>query len=929
MSNSRVSLDGVWEFFHVDEGGLRPVRVRQINVPAPWQAQFDDLRTRAGSGIYAKRFDVAGDWLQSDKRVLVCFGAVFHITRAWVNDLPVGAHEGGFLPFRFDITDQLRIGTNVLSVRVDHPTDDPDDYPDTPLAEIPFGKQSWYGPLSGIWQEVWLEQRVREHISRVRIAPDLISGRVRMDVFFAAPLRHKCDLEVTIKAPSGQTAATLVQPAGAARVDYAVELVVPDVKPWSPSSPNLYRASLRLRRSSAPIDAVEETFGFRSIETRNGRFYLNGELLFLRGALDQDYYPDTICTVPSAEFLEDQFRKAKELGLNCVRCHIKAADPRYYEAADRLGLLVWTELPNGGLSTERSRARKEATLKGIVDRDFNHPSIICWTIVNENWGLDLVHDPDHRAWLKNTYHWLKTYDATRLVVDNSPLSPSFHIETDIADYHFYAAYPDGRHQWDAFVDGLASRAPWLFSPEGDAVIKGDEPLVCSEFGNWGLPKPNDLKDCLGREPWWFETGHDWGEGIMYAHGVENRFADWSLDRVFGSLERFVEAAQWQQFRALKYEIETLRRLPEIAGYVITELTDCHWESNGLLDMRRNPRVFHAAFPSINSDTLIIPRSERAVYWSSEEARFDLSIAHGAGPPIEDAVLTISGKTTTSVELPAIQPGSVLHLGKISVLLVQESSPAVQRVQFTLRAANDEVLSSNHVDLAVHPQRLAAPDVRVWSPEAHIRSHMAAMGYALAAGAEDSQVVVAASYGKEIGDYVRGGGRLIYLPEAEGTLNPFFPHWQNVKVQSRESTLWRGDWASSFAWLRRGRAFGHIPGGPLLDDTFERIFPSHVISGCNLHDFQGRVYAGLVVGWIHKPVALLVERTYGRGSLIASTFRLWRDEPGADPTATAMLDGLVRLALGEPRYPVAPDAEQSQRELGGLGELIASLADSQG
>ena len=201
-------------------------------------------------------------------------------------------------------------------------------------------------------------------------------------------------------------------------------------------------------RDGSVVDRISDRFGFRTIETRNGRFYLNGEPLYLRGALDQDYYPDTICTVPSVAFLEDQFRKAKELGLNCLRCHIKAADPRYYEVADRVGMLIWTELPNGGMATERSRGRKEKLLKGIVDRDCNHPSIIIWTIINENWGVDLVHDADHRDWLKRTFAWLKAYDPTRLVVDNSPLAPSFHVESDIADYHFYAAIPDHRDEWD-------------------------------------------------------------------------------------------------------------------------------------------------------------------------------------------------------------------------------------------------------------------------------------------------------------------------------------------------------------------------------------------------------------------------------------------------------------------------------------------------
>jgi beta-galactosidase/beta-glucuronidase len=128
-------------------------------------------------------------------------------------------------------------------------------------------------------------------------------------------------------------------------------------------------------------------------------------------------------------------------------------DPRYYEVADRLGLLIWAELPNAGDSTELSRERKELTLKGLIDRDGNHPSIFCWTLINENWGVDLVHDAYHRAWLKKLYLWLKSYDPSRLVVDNSPLAPSFHVQTDLADFHFYAAIPDSRE------DGSVRREP--------------------------------------------------------------------------------------------------------------------------------------------------------------------------------------------------------------------------------------------------------------------------------------------------------------------------------------------------------------------------------------------------------------------------------------------------------------------------------------
>lgn len=899
MLGSRISLDGTWDFLHIsDDSSSAPVKLRSIEVPGPWQAQFPDLRMRAGIGVYRRHFEIPEGWCGDT--VWLRFGAVFHNATVWVNGTQVGSNEGGFLPFSFDVTGHLRPGRNEIKLRVDSPTDNPAEFPDSPFAEIPFGKQSWYGPLSGIWQSVYLERRIGDHVKRLRIVPDRATGEVRTKLFFAQPLAEESSISLRVTGPDGAVVAEEEGRPDTGEETLAFEFRIAEPQSWSPDAPNLYQVSVEMRRGGETVDTVEDRFGFRTIETRDGKFYLNGEPLYLRGALDQDYYPDTICTVPSVEFLEDQFRKAKELGLNCLRCHIKAADPRYYEVADRVGMLIWTELPNGGLATLRSRSRKEKLLKGIVDRDGNHPSIVIWTIINENWGVDLVNDADHREWLKQTFAWLKSYDPTRLVVDNSPLAPSFHVETDIADYHFYAAIPDHREDWDQFVDGLARRASWLYSPHGDAVITGNEPLMCSEFGNWGLPYPNDLRDRDGAEPWWFETGHDWGDGVMYAHGVENRFMDWSLDRVFGDLRGFVTAAQWQQFRALKYQIEAMRRKPRLAGYVITELHDCHWESNGLLDMRRNRRVFHERFATINADTVIVPRWDHLSYWAGETARFDVTIAHGAGAAIEEgSKLEIRlGDEVKQIPLPALEAARVLPLGEIGVDLPLLREAAQHRVHFEVRSPAGALIAENHLDLAVHTQRGAQRGAgqRLWSPNREIMGRIRALGYETASHLDDASLVILKTHTEAVAAHVRDGASLLLLPEDEGPLYPFFPHWQNVRVQAREGTLWSGDWASSFSWLHRAGHFAGMPGGPLLDETFERVIPSYVISGCNLLDFQARVFAGLVLGWIHKPVALGVERSYGRGRIVASTFRLFREAPLADPTATMLFDALVDLAL---------------------------------
>lgn len=906
-----LSLDGPWEFQHATGPAAAPGPTRTIRVPGPWQAQFDDLRMRSGTGFYRRTVTLPAGWIAG--RVFLRFGAAFHHATVWVNGVRVGEHEGGWLPFAFDVTDALVEGMNRIAVRVDSPVDCEQTHADGPLGEVPFGKQSWYGPQSGLWQSVRLERRDADHVTGLRLRPDLATGRIDVAVALARVPEAPVEVEVAVAGPDGRAVAALlaVPPAGADRLDLAVH--VPDVRPWSPDAPDLYAVTVALRRDGAVVDRWTDRCGFRTFETRDGLFFLNGRPFHMRAALDQDYYPDTLCTTPSAAFLEDQFAKAKHLGLNTLRCHIKVADPRYYEVADRLGLLVWTELPNAGRTTARARRRAEALLKAIVDRDGNHPSIAIWTIVNENWGTDLVHDADHRAWLKRTFDWLKAYDPGRLVVDNSPLAPSAHVKTDVADMHFYAAIPDNRAAWDGFVDALAARPGWLFGGAADAEPTGTEPLMCSEFGNWGLPHPEDLADADGREPWWFETGHDWGDGVMYAHGVRNRFHDWSLDRVFGSLRGFVEAAQWQQFRALKYEIEAMRRKPTLSGYVITELTDCHWESNGLMDMRRNPRVFHDVFATVNADTVIVPKWESLACRSGGTLRIGVAVAHGAGADFPGGTVEAFLGEGRVVAVPAVAAGTVVDLGDLDLPVPVVAAPGLHRLTLELRDRAGTIVATNHLDVAVHPDRTAPPPVVLWSPDPDVRDRLLVLGYRAAATADAADLVVATAADEAIADRVRAGGRLLLLPEAEASLDPFFPHWQAVRVRARAGTMWAGDWASSFGWLARTGVFADLPGGPLLDETFDRVIPTHVIAGCNLLDFQSRVHAGMVVGWIHKAVGLAVERPYGEGRLVVSTFCLFRDPAGADPTATALLDRLVSLAL-TPARTAGAGTERPVREL---------------
>ena len=327
------------------------------------------------------------------------------------------------------------------------------------------------------------------------------------------------------------------------------------------------------------VDAVERAVGFRRFETKGGALVLNGKPFFLIGALDQDWHPREECRPPASEFLEQRFRNAKAMGLNALRCHVKIPDRLYFDLADRMGLIVWLDMPYTEFLAPAARESLLSVFRQSVATHGFHPSIAIWTLFNEGWGVELDDNPDDRRWLVEAYDTAKALISQSLLVDNSPCFPrNYHLKTDIEDFHWYSGFP---HQNEP---SPRPPAPSRLARPGPGRRmatrsgRGDEPLVCSEFGVWGLPHPREILERDGREPWWFESGHDWNLGAAYPHGIETRFRDAALAPVFGDVDGFVDAAQAFQFRALKYQIETLRWERPISGYVITELNDTQWES---------------------------------------------------------------------------------------------------------------------------------------------------------------------------------------------------------------------------------------------------------------------------------------------------------------------------------------------------------------
>lgn len=970
------SLAGIWQFQVDPDGSLTHDTLsldRAIPVPLPWQAAFPDLQQYSGYGWYQTDFEVPAAALNGE--LLLHFGAVDYWCQVFVNGTLAGEHEGGYMPITLPIRRFVQPGANRLIVRVYDSAQTQIDiprwpsYPPTTSREgppfdanhVPHGKQEWYINVGGIWQDVTLTAVAATYIDHVQITPDIHTGAARIVVELAGDRAALAGGHLDLAVQDGQREVTITVLLVAGRTIYEATLTVSEVHCWSPEDPHLYSATVGLV-SPAGEDRLTQRFGYREIRTRDGQILLNGEPLFLLCALDQDLYPETIYTVPSVDYLRDEFLKAKALGLNTLRCHIKPPDPRYLDLADEMGLLVWSEIPSwrtfypkGTVHPnllnldERIRQRAEQLLEAMIRRDYNHPAIIIWTLVNEDWGTALPLSSADRAWVRELYHRCKALDPTRLVVDNSPCphswGPNIHVESDLDDFHIYANIPDQARNFENSIRQFAMRPIWTYSSHGDTHRTGREPLVLSEFGNWGLPELDSLRDPAGHDPAWFQIGPWWspwdGEAGWPA-GVEERFHALGLDQIWPDYAAFARASQWHQFHAFKFEIEVMRSQPGLQGYVITELTDAYWESNGLLDFARRPKIYFERFSEINTPDVVIARPEAYTCWAKEVLKVAITAAHYSAADWTDARLTWQlGETGRPESLPvaALGRGQVQMLGSLALTLPPVDAAATVGLYLRLENGQGQELARNQIDIQVLPAgaqhaRLttplvvvaredlptgfsemlsesmpggSAPDVQGVlpmplddpgtpedEPVSELATKLRALGYRtthrLPAG---PGTAVSNSATPALLEWVRAGGDLLFLGRGP---SPFF--W----VQGRGGT-YGGSWLTSFSWLRPATHPRLAVENP-LSLPYTNIMAEGVILGLPVEDpaVQGDFLAGQISGWINHPAIHTVQFRYGRGRVIMTTLAL-ENTLGRDAATTAVFHDLLEHLASADCQPV--------------------------
>ncbi len=674
-----LNLNGLWDYAIRPKDAAQPESFDgQILVPFPIESALSGVMKPVGPDNrlwYRRTFETpqGHGWDQEGRRILLHFGAVDWDTTVWVNGKEVGNHRGGYDPFTFDITDALKeSGTQEIVVSVWDPTD---------AGTQPRGKQVrnpggiWYTAVTGIWQTVWLEPVAPRHIEGLKLTPDLDNAKLIVEI--ATKLTRSDNVKVEILA-DGQVVAQ-------ANGLNQIEVQIPNPRPWTPDNPFLYDVRITLGRFNLPVvtDQVMSYFGMRKIalqkdEAGINRLFLNNKPLFQYGPLDQGWWPDGLYTAPTDEALKYDIEITKRLGMNMARKHVKIEPDRWYYWCDKLGLLVWQDMPSGDryigsrdpdiVRTEESAKQFELELTRMIETFYSHPCIVMWVPFNEGWGqfdtpriVDLV----------------RKLDPTRLV--NNASGWTDRGVGDVIDIHSY---------------------PGPAAPRLEANRAG----VLGEFGGLGLPLP----------------GHTW-----------------QAERNWGYRSYTTQDELTDAYIALIKKLHPLTGAPGLAAAVYTQTTDVEIEVNGLMTYDREILKMDAARITAVNQTLYTPPEPRRSQgdklippatpliacdpyfsiWSPADNLTDEDTVHWTGKPHRiTSMVRIDGKPyrilgTTPGKAPALKQTSLTVLPTRTIYTFEGAGIALTLTFMTPALPQD-------IDLLSRPVTYLTYDFRATDDKKH-------------------------------------------------------------------------------------------------------------------------------------------------------------------------------------------------------------------
>lgn len=554
----RVDLNGSWKFeFDDEERGLKEKWYEGHEYSGKIQVPFCYQSSLSGIGDTGKHFCL---WYEREaditasmegKRIWLHFGAVDYEAKVYINGRFAGEHKGGFTSHSYDITSLIDWNKEKFVITVYCYDDD--------SIRKPRGKQHWeektdrcwYTATSGIWQNVWLEMTPGYRIENVKITPDIDTKNVEIDLLFSdKPVKGKLLWKVSYQGKEKKTGELSLKDKKE-RLVFSVENEDPidnKIHLWEPEHPNLYDLELEVYEDGSLQDKVEAYFGMRKIEVRDGHIYLNHYPLYQKLVLDQGYWKESLMTPPDGKALLKDLELIKQMGFNGVRKHQKIEDPRFLYYADKLGLLVWEEMPSMYEFCQEGMEDFLQEYMQMLKRDYNHPCIIAWVPFNESWGIrDVLWDKKQQRFAESLYHLTKAWDGQRLVSTNDGWES---VQADIIGIHDYEDNP--KRLLNTYHDREKLMA---YTAVGKMIcsqgfVYGGEPVLLSEYG-----------------------------GIAVEDGKEE---SWGYHEKAADTETL--------YRKMKELTDAVKEISYLEGYCYTQLTDVEQETNGLLYADRTPKL---------------------------------------------------------------------------------------------------------------------------------------------------------------------------------------------------------------------------------------------------------------------------------------------------------------------------------------------------
>jgi hypothetical protein len=889
MNRQVYSLDGEWGFVPSDGPPPHPSTpgLEQITVPGLWEAQ--GRLGLDGFAWYVREFEIADE---SDYWS-VCFGAVMDDAEVYLNDQLVGSHRGGYTPFRCDVSGRLRNGRNVLAIRVH---DVPAGTPAHLLSA--HGKQGWkndmfpsppslYLTYGGIWQSVSLVHHRALRIEDVFINSDPARPSVRVAVRNHGKPATAL-ISVTV---AGHEARCEVMLDEVESAEVTLPVTLTGLARWSPDSPALHDAFVRLSVDGSTVDEATTRFGVRTIEIRHDRLLLNGEPLRMQSALVQGYRADTLYAEGSRSAIEAEVRAAKAIGLNTLRLHIKAFDPAYLDVCDELGMLVHCDLPIAEpLAVDElddTGPLAEASLQVAAEqvaRDRNHPSVVLWSVMNEigaeNTDRNVRASSGYRRFVDRLYRTVMDLDGTRPVIENDTIEPDpEHVyRSPVLTAHWY-----GRLSRDYLLD-LVHRIQRSVDPA--------RVLFVSEFGDWALPSLNGPAE---RPFWWPEHLRRDIEALPWP----------------GSVADFIDGTQAYKGIADRLQIELFRRDPGVAGWCLTQLTDVPHEYNGLWELDRSPKtatlreLSAASRPTLPTLIPVSPQGDFLAWnaWAGESLEVSVVVSHDESGTVAGQLhIGFDGQTPISVET-TLAPHTTTCPRVVAVPVPAQPGEQTLSVTWT---AHDGTRVENRYELGTYSRREARSAVEVFGSSRDV----AALAEVGVINAGTGPLVVGEGHSSAesavlVEDALRAGRNVLVLAQ-DAAASAHLP-------LAASATDLATEWGSLPYFFSTGRPLlSALPPGTVVTTELLGTVPRVVYTSLGGREWPDELYLG-----VYKPAPGRVT-----GAVVASVpvhnGRLWlcqlpltaavlRGDPAACATMVELLE-----AVTAQQSLVESDADEDQR-----------------